>query len=38
MPKVKGDKRFILGAKSYGITGMILQLMKYLEQKRFSMG
>lgn len=38
MPKVKGGKRSVLGAESHGITGMIVQLIKCLEQKRFPVG
>lgn len=35
MPKVKGGKKSVLGAESYGISGMIVQLIKCLEQKGF---
>lgn len=38
MPNVKGGKRSLLGAESYGITGMTGKLIKCLEQKRFPVG
>lgn len=38
MLKVKGGKKSVLGAESYRISGLIVQLIKCLEQKRFPVG